>query len=49
SLTSEGYEFYQNRQELLYKGLEKKLDLSEDNLENIINHMYEIKSIIQKG
>ena len=49
SLTSEGYEFYQNRQELLYKDLEKKLDLSEDNLENIINHMYEIKSIIQKG
>lgn len=49
SLTSEGYEFYQNRQELLYKGLEKKLNLSEDNIENIINHMSEIKLILQKG
>lgn len=49
ALTTQGHKFYQHRQELLYKGLEKKLNLNKENLDIIINKMNDIQSILKPG
>lgn len=48
ALTQKGYEFYQNRQAILYEGLEKKFNLSKEENEALFKHIRDINSILLK-
>lgn len=48
-LTEKGHQFYENRQNILYKGLEKKLNLNDDELQQLFSHVKAINSIFIKG
>lgn len=47
-LTEKGHQFYENRQNILYKGLEKKLNLNNDELQQLFKHVKAINSILIK-
>lgn len=45
-LTSKGLKFYENRQQLLYEGMEKKLNISEDDLVTLTESIQKINGIL---
>ncbi|HBC4174931.1 TPA: MarR family winged helix-turn-helix transcriptional regulator [Staphylococcus aureus] len=47
-LTEFGITFYKNRQLLLYKGLEEKLNLSTTEIDKLMMHIIDIKNILIK-
>ncbi|BBK64312.1 TPA: MarR family transcriptional regulator [Staphylococcus aureus] len=47
-LTEFGITFYKNRQLLLYKGLEEKLNLSATEIDKLMMHIIDIKNILIK-
>lgn len=47
ALTTEGYEYFRQRQITLYEGLEQKLNLDEDNLKKLIKHIKGIDEILK--
>lgn len=48
ALTDQGYEFYQNRQRILYEGLEKKFNLAQKEKEQLFDYVNGINSILLK-
>lgn len=46
-LTEEGYQFYESRQKLLYEGMAKKLDISDEEVDELSKYLEEINNIIK--